>query len=534
MRFSELLQDLPAYLSNHLKLTVVSLAAGITLALPLAVLATRRRRVRYPILLTASIIQTVPSLALLALMVPLLDVTGGLGLGLPAFGFYPAVFALVLYSLLPMLRNTVTGILNVDPNLTEAARGVGMTSKQTLWIVELPLAAPVIIAGIRTATVWVVGMATLSTPIGQKSLGNYIFAGLQTRTWSMLMFGVACAAALAIVLDTLIGGLQRAAETRSRRLSYMTGIPLTVIVVLGLLAPSIADHIGTGAETSHVRSSHEDSPSQVTTMRIGAKAFTEQYILASLLERRLRSTGFSTKRIEGLGSNVVFNALRSGDIDAYVDYSGTIWANHLKRTDSAPPWRVNAEISGWLAREHGIRMLGVLGFENAYALAMKRTHADQLGIVTLADLAAQSETLIIGGDLEFFSRPEWKQLRAGYGFRFRERTSFDPTFMYQAVANGQVHVISAFSSDGRIAAYDLKLLDDPRGIIPPYDAVLLLGRRVANDAKVIATLRPLIDSIPIGKMQRANLMVDRTQDKRSPAQAAKWLETTRDEAAHND
>jgi osmoprotectant transport system permease protein len=178
------------------------------------------------VLAVAGLIQTVPSMALLALMVPLL---GGL------IGFLPAFIALTLYSMLPVLGNTITGILEIDPAMTEAARGVGMTDRQSLQWVELPLAAPIILAGIRTATVWVVGMATLSTPVGAPSLGNYIFLGLQTRNWIAVLFGCFFAAALAIVLDQLIRLLERAARQRSPRLAWTAGAALTLILAAGLL-----------------------------------------------------------------------------------------------------------------------------------------------------------------------------------------------------------------------------------------------------------------------------------------------------------
>jgi len=192
----------------------------------------------------------------------------------------------------------------------------------------------------------------------------------------------------------------------------------------------------------------------------------------------------------------------------YVDYSGTIWANHMKRGGAAPAPRVIEAMTWWLADKHRIRCVGPLGFENAYALAMRRSQAEALGIETIADLAAHSESMKIGGDYEFFSRPEWHAIRDGYGLNFTDQVSYDSTFMYEAVADGEVDVISAFSSDGRIAAFDLVVLDDPKQVIPPYDAVLLVGPRVADSPRLVRTLRPLINGIPLESMQHANQRVD--------------------------
>ena len=518
----EQFNTLPINLASHLKITVIALAAGVLISLPLAVWLVRRPRWRYPFLTGAGVIQTIPSLALLALMVPIIDATAGLGLGLAPFGLYPAVIALTLYSILPILRNTVTGITGVDSALTEAARGVGMTGRQMLFRVELPLAAPVIIAGIRTATVWVVGIATLATPVGQRCLGNYIFTGLQTRNWTMVLFGVVAAAGLAIVLDVLIGGMQRASEQRNRRLAVVCGSAIGVIIISGLIAPSLVSRTGPGGAAPLIAA--EDAPDAVRppVIRIGSKTFTEQYILAALIENTLREAGLRTERIESLGSTVAFDALVSGDLHIFVDYSGTIWANYMNRTDLPPRWWVMSEMSGWLARR-GVRHLGPLGFENAYAVVMRSAQARELGVTSIADLAEHASTLRIAGDYEFFGRPEWAAMRDGYGLGFREEVSMDSTLMYEAVARGDVDAIVAFSSDGRITAYDLVALDDPREVIPPYDAVLLLGPSVANDPLVSRTLGELIDAIPVELMREANLMVDRDEDKQTVSQAARWL-----------
>jgi osmoprotectant transport system permease protein len=182
-------------------------------------------------------------------------------------------------------------------------------------------------------------------------------------------------------------------------------------------------------------------------------------------------------------------------------------------------------MSEWLGREHGIVMLGTLGFENAYALAMRRDRAAELGIRTIADLATRSSQLRIGADFEFFARPEWPALRDGYGLDFASRREFQSTFMYQAVATDEVDVITAFSSDGRIAVNDLAVLEDPRGAILPYDAIVLLAAKRANDALLNRALAPLLDAISVEVMRNANYRVDRGDNPEDPVAAARWLAT---------
>src|SRR5262245_13640559 len=209
----EQLALLPGYLAAHLGLTLVALALGVAVSVPLGVLVTRFRRFEAPVLGTASVIQTIPSLALLAFMVPALA-----AIGARSICYLPALIGLFLYSLLPVLRNTAVGLSSIDPAVLEAARGVGMTPGEQLRRVELPLALPVIVAGIRTAAVWTVGTATLSTPVGAPSLGDYIFSGLQTRNFTSVLVGCVASAALALLLDGLVRGLLVGVTRRSRRI----------------------------------------------------------------------------------------------------------------------------------------------------------------------------------------------------------------------------------------------------------------------------------------------------------------------------
>lgn len=508
------LQALPNALAEHLLVAASALGIGLALSLPLALAVVHRPALRNPVLATVSVIQTIPGLALLALMVPLLD----------TFGFWPAVTALALYSMLPIVRNTVTGVLAVDPRVTEAADALGMTPRQKMLRVEMPLAAPMIVAGLRTATVWVVGMATLSTPVGQTSLGNFIFRGLQTRNWTEIVVGCIAAALLAIGLDRIIGMAEAAARTRSRRRAVVAAALFALVFGVGLAPFAVTRSSAPPAVGPDRPSPTATSPDRplLRPVRVGAKAFTEQYILAGLIERTLAARGLATERVEGLGSSVVFDALRQDDLDVYVDYSGTLWANHMKRTDAPPDWRVLDELSAWLVREHGIRALGPIGFENAYALALRRGTTERLGLRTIGDLAPHAPSLSIGSDYEFFGRPEWTRVRTTYGLEFGSRRTFDPTFMYDAVRDREVDVVTAFSSDGRIAAYDLVVLDDPRRAFPPYDAVLLLAPGVADEPSLVEALLPLIGAIDVVTMRSANAVVD--VERRGVGDAVEWLE----------
>ena len=491
---------IPDLLSAHVLLSLSALALGIVIALPLAVWSARHPAVARVALGLASLVQTIPALALLALFYPLLLATGG---ALPALGFLPALLALTLYAVLPILRNGVTGLTGLDPSVIEAADGVGMTRGQRLRLVEAPLVAPIVMAGIRTAAVWTIGAATLSTTVGAASLGDLIFAGLQTQNWSLVLAGCIAAAGLAMAVDWILAAVEHGLAKR-RRWQVRGAVVALVAGIALALAPLWAAG-GAG------------------TVTVGAKGFSEQYILAKLIGDRLEAAGYRVRYREGLGSAVAFEALASGDIDAYVDYSGTLWTNQMRRTDVPPRAAIVQGVADWARREHGVRLLGSLGFENAYAFAMRGDRARALEIASIADLARAAPHLRLGTDVEFLERPEWRSVRDAYGLRFAAANAYHPTFMYRALSSGRADVIPAFSSDGRIAADRLTILADPKGALPGYDAVLLLSPARADDAKFIAALRPLVGAIPVETMREANLRVDRDTDKQSPEAAARWL-----------
>jgi osmoprotectant transport system substrate-binding protein/osmoprotectant transport system permease protein len=505
-RWGEALTHLSDYLGNHVRVSVTALALGLIVSLPLAIAARNRPLFRSVLLGIASVVQTVPGLALLALFYPLLlalaQVTlAWFGFTFSAFGFLPAVLALALYSMLPVLRNTITGLNGVDAALLEAAKGVGMTPRQSLFTVELPLALPVIMAGIRTSAVWVIGTATLSTPIGQTSLGNYIFAGLQTQNWVFVLFGCLAAAVLALAVDQLLALIENGLRHRSRIRASLGGLGIAALIA-ATLVPNMAR-----TSSSYI---------------VGAKTFTEQYVLSALIAERLRAAGFSASSREGLGSNVIFDALASNDVDVYVDYSGTLWVNQFHQSDTPPREQLLAELKATLEKQN-ITLFGELGFENAYALVMPKKRAEALGIHSIADLAAHAPTLSIAGDYEFFSRPEWAALKSAYGLAFRTQRTMQPDFMYAAVASGEVDVIAGYTSDGLIAKYDLAVLDDPRHAIPPYDAIVLLAPKRAPDAGLQAALKPLLGRINIEAMRAANLRASGNDAAASPDAVARWL-----------
>jgi osmoprotectant transport system permease protein len=255
---------------------------------------------------------------------------------------------------------------------------------------------------------------------------------------------------------------------------------------------------------------------------VGAKTFTEQYVLAEILARTVEArTARPARTLTSLGSTVAFDALRRDEIDVYVDYTGTLWATVMGRHGGGASRRdVEEEVRRWLRDEAGVTLVASLGFENAYCFAVRRETAARFGLRTLADLARHARELSLASDYEFFAREEWRAVQGAYGLAFRERRTMDPSLLYAAIAAGSVDAITAYSSDGRIEALGLVVLEDERHAIPPYDAVVLASPRLAREAPdVVEALRGLEGTIDVARMRALNRLVD--ERGMTPAAAAR-------------
>lgn len=491
---------------EHLMLTGVSTGVAVLIGLPLGVWITRNAGLRGTVLGVSGMVQTIPSLAMLALLLPFLGI-----------GVKPALVALTLYAILPIVRNTYTGLSEVSDEIIEAANGLGFTDRQRLWMVEIPLALPMIVAGIRTATVIGVGVATLSAFIGAGGLGDFINRGLALNHHGLILLGAVPAAVLALVLDFSIGILEarlrpgRAGRAAKRRALFV--FPLLVVVGLGLFLLLARQQGPEG-----IRSFPDPRP----PLRIGTKNFTEQLILGELLAQRIESAaGARVERRFNLGGTVLCHrALVRGEIDLYPEYTGTALTAILGQEKIVHPEACFEAVARAYREQFSCEWLDPFGFNSTYTITARSRDAARQGWKKISDLADKADTLRAGFTAEFSERPDgYPGLRQAYGFAFGRVFDLDPGLMYKAVARGEVDIICAFSTDGRIEAYDLAVLEDDRNFFPPYHAAPVV-RRQALEAypELRDALGSLSGAISEKAMQRLNFEVD--EKGRSPEEVA--------------
>ncbi|MFH1490635.1 MAG: glycine betaine ABC transporter substrate-binding protein, partial [Pseudomonadota bacterium] len=511
--FADRLPELWVRTGEHIMLTGISTLSAMILGVPLGIYVFRKTWLRGPVMGAIGILQTIPSLAMLAFLLALLQKIGAI----------PALIALTLYALLPIARNTLTGLEGVSPEVMEAARGIGMTGFQQLKMVRIPLAAPVILAGIRTAAVVGVGIATLSAFIGAGGLGQFINRGLALSSTRLILLGAVPAALLALIVDFSIGAFGWALSPERKRdrkkVSKSLLRPLALAMPLMVILAGILSY---GTSASNVLQSGISTNARVRPIRIGTKNFTEQIILGEIMAQLIEAkTDLKVERRFILGGTMIcHNALINGEIDLYAEYTGTGLTAILKAPVMADPGKAFRIVEKAYSESFLIKWLEPFGFNNTYAITVRAKDAKQRGWSRISDLHDAAPTLKAGFTSEFAERPDgYPGLRRTYDLRFGQVMDFDPSLMYEAIAGGDVDVICGFATDGRIPAYGLLPLEDDLHFFPPYQAAPIIREEtLENHPELLDALSRLEGLIDSPEMQRLNYAVD--AKKRKPAEVA--------------
>jgi osmoprotectant transport system permease protein len=492
-------------LLQHLGLVAVSTTAAVAIGIPLAIFATRRPRLGAPLIWLVNVAQTIPSLAMFGFLLPL-PFIGGLGARI-------AITVLIVYALLPIVRTTVAGIRSVDGALVEAGTALGMTPRQLLRQVQLPLALPSIVAGIRVAAVIGVGTATIAAAVGAGGLGEYIFRGLSMVDPTVILAGAIPSAALALTLDGALLLAERAVQARisggrrGRRL-------IPVVVALAGVAAAV-----------WIAVAWRGSPA---TIRIGSKNFTEQILLGELLAQTLESRGIPVERRLNLGGTFICDrAIRGGDIDAYVEYTGTALTAIFREAPDTDSRRVLDAVRRRYA-DAGVTVLDPLGFENTFAILVRRADAEQHQLRTIEDAAPYASGWQAGFGYEFLQRADgFPGLAKSYGLTFpKPPRAMDLSLIYRALADRQVDLIAGDATSGLIDAYGLTMLEDNRHYFPPYDAVpVVRSATLLAHPAVREAIASLSGRISVADMRAMNRAVD--SDRRDPADVARAFMSAR-------
>jgi osmoprotectant transport system permease protein len=499
--------DILAHIAQHLWLVFISIAIAVAIALPVGILITRRKKLRGPVLGIANVMQTIPSLALFGFLIPLPFIGG--------IGSRTAIVALVFYALLPIIRNTVTGILGVDKNVREAAVAMGMTDRQVLFQVELPLAMSVILTGVRVAVVITIGVAIIAAAVGAGGLGEYIFRGLRVNDDRLLLAGAVPSALMALVADLGFGLIERRFETDRHRartpFKLIAGIAVLVVVVL----------VGFMAWRVMLRNSRSVTRGHVT---VGSKDFTESILLAEIVAQMLEAQNVEVTRQFDLGGNLAHSAVVAGQIDIYPEYTGTGFTAILRHQPITDPKAVYDQVQREYASQFNLWVSPPLGFDNTFAILVRGEDARRLNLKTVSDSAKYSRQWNAGFGHDFMVRPDgYAGFSRTYGLNFASVSDMALDLTYTALSSGKVDMIAGNSTDGRIAALDLVQLEDDKRYFPPYEAVFITSSGALKGIPELGTtMQKLGGAISTDEMRQLNYEVDGArQDKKKVVH--EWL-----------
>lgn len=492
--------DIIRFLIEHCRLTLLAVFLAVLIGVPLGIIISYLKKLRAPVLGSANIVQAIPSLALLGFLIPFLGI-----------GARPAVFMVVVYSLLPIIKNTATGLDSITNDLVEAATGIGMTPRQVLFKVKLPLALPVIMAGVRISAVTAVGLVTIAAFIGAGGLGYLVYSGIRTVNNAQILAGAIPACLLALGIDFLAARIERIVSPiplrsdiqsldreRIRRIrrKHRLALVFNVLILGGFMGTMIV----TGTRKTG------------DAIVIGAKDYTEQNMMGQLYAALIEAkTDLQVIRQFDLGgTQIIFGALKKDEVNMYVEYLGTAYNSILQQSAYLTAPEIYAFVEKELLEQHGLIMFPALGFNNTYALAVRPETARKYNLRTISDLAKVGHQLTLSPTLEFVNRFDGLQgLMSRYGMRFKEIIPLDGIPRYTALINYQSDVIDAFSTDGLLKEFDLVVLEDDLRHFPPYDAVPLVKPELIEKFPELArVIEMLAGQINDDAMREMNYQVD--------------------------
>ena len=429
---------------EHMEISLAAILVAMVIGGIAGILISEYKRSAKPTLAVINFLYTIPSISMLGFLIPFSGV-----------GNATAVIALTVYALLPMVRSTYTGIINVDPAILEAAKGMGSTRWQILYKVRFPLAMPVILAGIRNMVTMTIALAGIASFIGAGGLGVAIYRGITTNNTAMTMAGSLLIAILALVVDFVLGFVEKRLRLRSvrarkqNRVMAVIALVVCVAIVVAVAAPA----------------------GRKQTIRIATKPMTEQYILGEMLDLLIeQDTDLNVELTQGVGGGTsnIQPAMESGEFDLYPEYTGTGW-NMVLKQDGLYTENLFNKLQKQYEDSLDMQWTGMYGFNNTYGLVVRRELADKYHLKTYSDLAKISDQLTFGAEYDFFEREDgYDALCDAYGFRFKKTMDMDIGLKYQAIDQDKIDVMVIFTTDGQLSVSDVTVLQDDESFYPSY------------------------------------------------------------------
>ena len=430
---------------EHILISLLAISIASILGIILGIIISEYRRFSGLILGIVNILYTIPSIALLGFFITITGV-----------GNTTALIALIIYALLPIIRSTYTGIVNINPLIIEASEGMGSTKLQQLFKVKLPLALPVLMSGIRNMVTMTIALAGIASFVGAGGLGVAIYRGITTNNSAMTFLGSLLIAILALIFDFILGIIEKRLTNHKRR-KYKVNFKL---IILGLFIIIFGAYFSLNSKKDKV-------------INIATKPMTEGYILGQMLTELIeQDTDLKVNMTTGVGGGTsnIHPAIVKGEFDLYPEYTGTSWEAVLKKEGSYDESKFD-ELQKEYKEKYNLEYVNLYGFNNTYGLAVNKDIAEKYNLKTYSDLATVSNNLIFGAEYDFFEREDgYKELQKVYNVDFKKKIDMDIGLKYQAMKDKKIDVMVIFTTDGQLAISDVVVLEDDKKMYPSYRA----------------------------------------------------------------
>lgn len=493
--FQEVGPTLLQAISEHLSMTFIAVVVAVIIGIPLGILCTYNKKLSTVILNTINMTQSIPSLAILGLLIPFFGI-----------GSTPAVIMVTIFALLPIVKNTYAGISNISPSIIETANGLGYTKMQRLFHIELPMAMTIIMSGVRISAVTAVGTMTIAAYVGGGGLGTFIYQGISSTNYTKVLTGAIPAALLSLVVDYAIKKMEDRMANRTKEKITRKKVFMIASAVVLLFSSFMFYTIQTNR----------------ADITIGSKQYPEQVLLGNIYAEFIEhETDIKVRREFTLGTtDIAFQAIKSNEVDGYIEYTGSSYLTYLKNTyiEGETADDIYKKVKSQMA-DHGVRVFTPIGFNNAWSLGLTQETAEKYpDINTLSDLKRYSH------DFRFISTIDFNQRGDGYvgmenlyRFNFKTVTTAEGLLRYEAANIGQTDVLEIYTTDGLIEKYNIKVLEDDLKFFPPYHAVPLMREEVLEEyPELIPVIEKLGNTITQQEMQRMNLeVVDKQREPRT-------------------
>ena len=452
---------------EHILISLLAISIASVLGIILGIIISEYRRFSGLILGTVNILYTIPSIALLGFFITITGV-----------GNTTALIALIIYALLPIIRSTYTGIVNINPLIIEASEGMGSTKLQQLFKVKLPLALPVLMSGIRNMVTMTIALAGIASFVGAGGLGVAIYRGITTNNSAMTFLGSLLIAILALVFDFILGLIEKRL-TNHKRVKYKINPKL---IILGLFIVIFGAYFSLNSKKDK-------------TINIATKPMTEGYILGQMLTELIeQDTDLKVNITNGVGGGTsnIHPAIVKGEFDLYPEYTGTSWEAVLKKEDSYDESKFD-ELQKEYKEKYNLEYVNLYGFNNTYGLAVNKDIAEKYNLKTYSDLAKISNNLIFGAEYDFFEREDgYKELQKVYNMNFKKQIDMDIGLKYQAMKDKKIDVMVIFTTDGQLAISDVVVLEDDKKMYPSYRAGTVVRSEILSE---YPELKPVLEKL---------------------------------------